>query len=271
MSLAGRTAVVTGGSSGIGRAIALTLGRAGANVVVVSRSPGTKPGDYGEQPDLDVVELLLAEGCNAIFFKADVTRPDELALAADFATGTYGSLDIWVNNAGIVPPLKPFWEFAEDEVDAMLAVNAKGVWAGMRAATRVMLQQGKGGSIVNVLSTAALKPHPDQAIYNMSKAAAAQATRCAAVELGPRGIRVNAVCPSVVRTAVCRPFVDQPEFRDWFRSITPLGEVIDVADVADAVAFLAGPAAAKITGALLPIDSGESLGPPSSALASEPA
>jgi NAD(P)-dependent dehydrogenase (short-subunit alcohol dehydrogenase family) len=131
----------------------------------------------------------------------------------------------------------------------------------MRAAIRHMLRQEAGGSIVNVLSTAAIRPHANQAIYDISKAASGQATQCAALEYGPDRIRVNGVCPTVVKTAISRPFVDTPGFRTWFRQATTLGEPVDQRQVADAVLFLASDAASAITGVLLPVDMGEALGP----------
>lgn len=258
----GRTAVITGGTSGIGRDIALALGRAGANIVVAARNAGTKPGDYGEDSDRSVTDILRAEHIGASFFAADVTNIAQVDALADHAVATFGSLDIWINNAGVVAAPKPFWDYDDSELQHCLAVNTTGVWNGMRAATRHMLRAGVKGSIVNILSTAALRPHAGQAIYDVSKAAAAQATRCAALELGPSGIRVNAVCPTVVKTAITRHFVETAEFQNWFRTEVPLGVAVEAKEVTDATLFLASDAAASITGVLLPIDAGESLGRP---------
>lgn len=259
--LAGRTAVVTGGATGIGHAIAVALGRAGAHVVVGDIQSHPKPGSYDESPDKSVVELLVSEGRSAEYAKTDVTIPAEVTALAERAAAKTGRLDIWVNNAGIVALPKRFHEYDDEELDRCLAINTKGTWNGIRAAVRKMLGQDEGGAIVNVLSTAAIRPHANQAIYDISKAAAAQATKCAALEYGPRKIRINGVCPTVVKTALSRPFVDTPEFRGWIKHMVTLGEPVDQRQVADAVLFLASDAATAITGVLLPVDMGEQLGP----------
>ncbi|WP_242127223.1 glucose 1-dehydrogenase [Sphingobium sp. Sx8-8] len=269
MSFDGKTVVVTGGSSGIGRAAAIAFARAGANVVVAGRSRETKAGDFGEVAHLSVVDLLQAEGRRAIFVQADVTVAGDMRAVADHAVQVFGSVDIWVNNAGVVAPPSPFWTYDDADFDRCLDVNCRGLWNGMRAATHQMLRQERRGVIVNMLSTAAIRPHAGQSVYNISKAAAAQATRCAALELGPLGIRVNGVCPTVVRTAISRDFVESPEFRQWFRTVAPLGEPVDSEDVVAAILFLAGDAAARITGILMPVDSGEALGPPAHELKQE--
>lgn len=266
MSFHGKTVVVTGGSSGIGRATAIAFGRAGASVVVGGRSPETKTGDFGEMAHLPVVDLLVDEGHRAIFVTADVTSAADMHALAERAVEAFGAIDIWINNAGVVAPQAPFWAYDDADLDRCIDVNYRGVWHGMRAATRQMLKQSTRGVIVNMLSTAALKPHAGQSAYNISKAAAAQATLCAALELGPMGIRVNGVCPTVVRTAISRDFIDNPDFRQWFRTVAPLGEPVDSEDVVAAVMYLAGDTAARLTGVLMPVDSGEMLGPPGTAL-----
>lgn len=259
--LAGKTAVVTGGATGIGHAIALALGRAGAHVVVGDLQPSPKPGSYDEKPELTIVDLLRSEGGSAEYLKADVTDPAQVAALAAQAVKHSGSLDVWVNNAGIVSAQKPFHLYEDSELDACLSINTKGTWNGMRAAIRQMLQQEYGGAIVNVVSTAGIRPHANQAVYDISKAASAQATRVAALEYGPNKIRVNGVCPTVVKTGLTRAFVDTPEFQKWIRHQVTLGEAVDQRQVADAVLFLASDAASAITGVLLPVDMGEALGP----------
>lgn len=265
--MAGKTAVVTGGSSGIGRAIALALARSGVAVVIGSLRPSAKGGGYDERGDMDVVDLLRSEGAQAEFVQADVRVASDMEALADRTLSTYGSVDIWINNAGIVAAPKPFWVYDNAELEACLSVNTMGVWNGMRAAARRMLNQDGRGLIVNVLSTAGIRPHAMQSAYDISKAAAAQATRCAALELGPHGIRVNAVCPTVVKTAITRDFIETDQFQRWFRTIVPLGAAVEIDEVVQTVMFLASDAASAITGVLLPVDAGESLGPPSAEIA----
>lgn len=269
MTFQGKTVIVTGGNSGIGRATVIAFARAGANVVVAGRSRQTKAGDFGEAAHLSVADLLAGEGRQVEFICADVTLAGDLVAVADQVAVTYGKIDIWINNAGVVAPPAPFWAYDDADFDHCMAVNCRGLWNGMRAATRHMLRQEGRGAIVNVLSTAAIRPHAGQSVYNISKAAAAQATKCAALELGPLGIRVNGVCPTIVRTAISRDFVDNPGFLQWFRTVAPLGDPVDAADVVAAILFLASDEAARITGILMPVDSGEALGPPARELQSQ--
>ena len=258
---AGKTAVVTGGSTGIGHATALSLARGGAHVVVGSLYSNSKPGSYDEHPEMEIVDLIKSEGYSAEFIKADVTSAAEVSALAERAVAHNGRLDIWVNNAGVVCAPKMIHEYEDEELDVCLAVNTKGVWNGMRAALRKMINQPDGGVIVNVISTAGIRPHSKQAPYDISKAAASQATQCAALEYGPHKIRINGVCPTIVRTALSRHFVDLPEFRTWLKTVSTLGLPVDQQQVADAVIFLASDAASAITGVLLPVDMGEQLGP----------
>jgi NAD(P)-dependent dehydrogenase (short-subunit alcohol dehydrogenase family) len=264
--LAGKTAVITGGSSGIGRAIVLTLARAGAKVVVAARNPQGKAGGYDEGDEQPVVDLLRSEGHDASFFTTDVSRGADIDALAEFAVKTYGGIDIWVNNAGAMPQPRMFCDFSEEEIDWLLTTNTKSVWHGIRAAAKQMMAQQRGGSIVNVLSTAALRPHPHQSIYNISKAAAQQATLCAALEFGSMGIRVNGICPTIVKTAATRAFIEADFFSDWFKTVATMGSAVDAKQVADAVLFLAGDTAGATTGMMLAVDSGELLGAPAAGL-----
>lgn len=265
-SFAGKTAVVTGGSTGIGHAAALSLGRAGAHVVVGSLFAESKPGSYDERPELTVVDLLKSEGHSAEFVKTDVTSAAEVNALADRAAAHNGRIDVWVNNAGVVAALKPMIEYEDSELDVTLAVNTWGVWHGMRAALRYMMKQPEGGAIVNVLSSAGIRAHANQSVYNISKAASAHATRVAALEYGPYKIRVNAVCPTAVKTAIGREFMETVEFKAWMKNMVALGAPLEQQQVADAVVFLASDAASAMTGVMLPVDMGEQLGPVNTAM-----
>jgi NAD(P)-dependent dehydrogenase (short-subunit alcohol dehydrogenase family) len=243
---AGRIALVTGAARGIGRACALALARAGADVAL-----GFRALDAGG----DVAEGVRALGRRALPLQLDVTRPAEIAAAVGEAKRHFGRIDILVNNAGIGPP-NPAESVTEDDFDATLAVNLKGTFFVSQAVARTMIATGSGGRIVNLSSQAGFVALPTEAVYCMTKAAIAHLTKCLAVEWAAHGIHVNAVAPTFIRTPGTARWLDDPDFRRELLSRIPLGRVGEPADVAAAVVFLSSPAAAMITGATLLIDGG---------------
>lgn len=259
-NLQGRTAVVTGGASGIGYAIAYQLSRSGANIVIADLQEYPKVGGY-ESDGRSIVEVIRELGGQAIFVKTDVTQVDAMETVANKAVEHFGQLDIWVNNAGIVAPQKLLIDYHLDEFDRCMKINLWGTWNGMRSAIRTMLKQKTGGSIINVLSTAALRPHAGQSIYDISKAAAGQATRCAALEFGDKGIRVNGVCPTITKTSLTKAFAETDAFKAWAKTVLPLGDLVNAQQVAQSVLFLASDASSAVTGLLMPVDMGEMIGP----------
>ena len=238
LDLTGRVALVTGASGNIGAGIAARLHEAGASVVAHARN------------DAAALEPLLAWlGDRAAAAVGDVQR-DARALCAT-AVETFGRLDVLVNNAGI-QPVAPLAEIGDDELAEMFRVNAVGLAAMTREAAAAMAVAG--GAIVNIASIEGLQPAAYHSHYAAAKAAVVMHTRAAALELGPRGIRVNCVSPGLIDAP--RLEADWPEGVARWHAAAPLERLGTTADVADAVLFLASPAARWISGANLVVDGG---------------
>lgn len=248
MRLEGKTAIVTGSGSGFGEGIAKTFAREGAAVVV---------NDINEEGGTRVVSEITGAGGTASFFKADVTSASEVQALIDHAVTKHGGLDILVNNAGVAHKRKSMLEVDEDELDRILAVNVKGLFHTANAAIPVMRTVGSG-AIVNIASTAAVRPRPGLTWYNASKGAVTTLTKSMAVELAEDNIRVNAVNPVAGETPLLPTFLgeDTPENREAFRKTVPLGRFSTPDDVANAVLFLASTEASLITGVCMEIDGG---------------
>lgn len=248
--LSGRVAVVTGAASGIGRASAELLGAAGASVVCA---------DLDYDGAVATAAALEAAGTVARARPLDVTAPGALDALVDESVAELGRLDVMANIAGIILQA-PVVDFDDDAYDRILAVNLTGVFRGCRAAARVMVAV-VSGSIVNMASAAIDTPSPGLAGYGMAKAAVVQLTRVLATEMGPHGVRVNAVAPGFVETAMTsRRFisaegtVDQTHRQavlDAVARSTPLRTVGRPEDIAHAVLYLASDAARFVTGQIL--------------------
>ncbi|MGH7065696.1 MAG: SDR family NAD(P)-dependent oxidoreductase, partial [Stellaceae bacterium] len=234
---------VTGAGRGIGRAVALALAASGAELVLVSRT----------RSQLDEVAAEIAgRGGRARALQLDVT--DSPALRAAFAG--LGRLDILINNAGLNRP-QPFLDVDEETLDRLLALNVRAAFLVGQAAARLMVANGAGGVIVNMSSQMGhVGSERDRAVYVMTKHAVEGLTKAMAVELAPKNVRVVSIAPTFIDTPLTRPFFADPEFRKWVLDRIPLGRLGTVEEVAQAVVFLASPAAALVTGSSLLADGG---------------
>ena len=240
--LDGKTALVTGAGRGIGRAVALALAAAGAELVLVSRTPS----------ELDEVAREIASGGGkARSLPFDVTRSD----AVREAFAELGHLDILVNNAGLNRP-QPFLEVDEPTLDLLLGLNVRAAFIVAQAAARLMVAKGSG-VIINMSSQMGhVGSDLNRTVYVMTKHAVEGLTKAMAVELAPKGVRVVSIAPTFITTPLTKPFFDDPVFRKWVLDRIPLGRLGTGEEVASAVVFLASPAAALVTGSSLLVDGG---------------
>jgi NAD(P)-dependent dehydrogenase (short-subunit alcohol dehydrogenase family) len=244
--LSGRTALVTGAARGLGRAIAIALADAGADVALGLRRPHTAD---------DLVAEIHQRGRRVVEVALDVSDLAQVDAGVAQVAKEFGHLDILVNNAGIAPG-NALEDVTQADFDATLAVNLKGTFFASQFAARHMFTQGFG-RIINVSSQAGLVALPGESVYCMTKAALIHLTKCQAVEWGPRGITVNAVAPTFIETPGTEPALSDPAFRaDVEERIAALHRIGRPTDVANAVVFLASPAAGLITGHTLVIDGG---------------
>ena len=247
MSLSGKTALVTGGGRGIGKAVALRLARDGANVAV----------NYRGEPDAaeSVVRAIEAAGRRAVAVRADVARADEAARMVGEAAGRLGRLDVLVNNAG-VEKQAAFVDVTEADYDEVVGVNLKGVYFATQAFARLLLAAGRPGRVVTVSSVHEDLAFPGRTPYAASKGGVRMLTRDLAVELGRHGITVNAVAPGAIATDINKSLAADPARTDALLKKIPLGRLGRPEDVAAVVAFLASDEAAYVTGSTYPVDGG---------------
>jgi NAD(P)-dependent dehydrogenase (short-subunit alcohol dehydrogenase family) len=258
MDFGGKVALVTGGAAGIGRAASLAFARKGARVVVVDREPAA-----GEE----TARLAREAGGDARFIQADVTKSGDVQRYVQAALDACGAIDCFFNNAGIEGEIRPTAEYDEAVFDAVIAVNLKGVFLGLRHVLPVMLRQGSGGSVVNTASTAGLAGSQGLSAYVASKHGVIGLTRTAASEYGHAGIRVNAVCPGPTDTRMIRSLEEQSApggadgARERYRANIPIGRYVTPEEVADLVLFLSSDLARSITGGQYLIDGGRLASP----------
>lgn len=246
--LTGKSAIVTGGGTGIGRSIAAALAREGARIVVAARRA-----EVGERAAAE----LRAQGAEALFVRTDISRVEEGRRLVAEAVRAYGRLDVLVNNAGISTSFRPFLEIEEREYDEVVDTNLRGTFFLSQAAARAMAGFG-GGKIVIVGSNLAEIAQQGCAHYMATKGGLRSLCRSLALELAPHGIQVNAVAPGEIFVEAAREFFEDPANQARFAQI-PAGRIGRADEVAGAVVMLASGDSSYITGQMLVIDGGQSI------------
>jgi NAD(P)-dependent dehydrogenase (short-subunit alcohol dehydrogenase family) len=243
----GKVVIVTGGTSGIGRAAALAYAREGASVVVAGRRAAE-----GEE----TVRLVRAQGGEGTFVTTDVSKAAQVKELVEQTMHKFGRLDFAFNNAGIEQEPTPFLEQDEETYDRVMNINVKGVWLSMKYEIPAMLKTG-GGSIVNTSSSLGVVAMPGIEIYAASKHAVIGLTKSAAVEFGKQGIRINAVLPAAIETDMLQRFVgDNAEMRAQMAAKHPIGRVGKAEEIAEAAIWLSSSKSSFVTGHSLLVDGG---------------
>ena len=247
MRLTGKTALVTGSSQGIGRAIAVRFAQEGADVVInYNRTPG------GAEEVLREVE---ATGRRGLIVQADISNTAEVRKLVATVVEHFGQLDILVNNAGIETHA-PFWEVTEEDYDRVLNVNLKGVFFATQAVVRHLMQTRRSGKIINISSVHEELPFPNFAAYCASKGGLKMLTRNLSVELGPLGITINSIAPGAIETPINTKLLNDPQKLSALLSQIPLSRLGKPHDVAGLAVFLASPDADYVTGSTYFVDGG---------------
>jgi NAD(P)-dependent dehydrogenase (short-subunit alcohol dehydrogenase family) len=244
--LEGRVAFITGGASGIGAATTQILAREGAKVAIV---------DVDREGGQDMLSELRSYGAECIFICADVSLEQDVQTALQQTVNKFGRLDCAINNAGINGKAKAITDYALDEWDRVMSVNLTGVWLCIQEEIRQMLDTGPG-SIVNVASGAGLSGHPANAPYSASKHGVIGITKSAAIQYGPSGIRINAVCPGVIETPLAARLMGDAELSSRLLKRHVLGRFGAPKEVGETIAWLCSDLASFVTGAAIPVDGG---------------
>lgn len=250
--LSGKVALVTGGTSGIGRDTAVLFARAGAKVVINGRR---------EVEGNETVEMIRAAGGEGLFAKGDVSRGTDVESLVQKTVEKFGRLDVAFNNAGIEGVWVPIVEQTEEDWDRTIDINLKGTWLCLKYEIRQMLKQGGGGAIVNMSSVAGLMGSPAGATYCASKHGVIALTKTAALEYGKSGIRVNVVCPAVIETAMGDRLFSEPAFNKFVLGLHTLGRFGKPEEIAEGVVWMCSDKAAFMTGQSLVLDGGFLAGP----------
>jgi NAD(P)-dependent dehydrogenase (short-subunit alcohol dehydrogenase family) len=247
MLFSGTVALVTGAGNGIGRAVAVAFAARGLKVVV---------SDIDASGGKITVDAILDAGGEAVFVPCDVSSNEQVQTLIRETLTIYGGLDYAFNNAGIEKEQTRLAEGSEDDFDAIMDVNVKGVWLCMKHQIPVMLARG-GGAIVNTASIAGLGAAPKMSIYSASKHAVIGLTKSAAVEYAKKRIRVNAICPAVIDTEMYRrAHIADPKKAELALAMHPVGRIGSVEEIAAAVLYLCSDMAGFTTGIAMPIDGG---------------
>ncbi|MGH9740842.1 MAG: SDR family oxidoreductase [Candidatus Acidiferrum sp.] len=250
--LEGKVGLVTGGTSGIGRDTAVLLAKSGVKVVVAGRR---------EREGEETLELVRAAGGDGLFLKADVSKAPEVEMLIQKAAERFGRLDVAFNNAGIEGVWVPIVRQSEQDWDRTININLKGVWLCLKYEIRQMLKQGGGGAIVNMASVTGLAGSAGAAAYCASKHGVLGLTKAAALENARSGIRINAVCPGAIETAMAERIFGAPKVHQYVLGCHPMGRFGKPSEIAEAVVWMCSDRASFMTGQSLVLDGGFLAGP----------
>ena len=248
----GKVALVTGGTSGIGRETSVLFAKRGAKVVVAGRR---------ENEGNETVDLIRRAGGDGLFVKTDVSRLADVQALVEKTVRTFGGLDCAFNNAGIEGNWAPIVEQSEEDWDRTIDINLKGTWLCLKFEIQQMLKQGRGGAIVNNSSVAGFIGSYGVATYSATKHGVIGLTKSAALEVAISGIRVNVVCPAVIETPMADRLFGAPDLHKMALGFHPIGRLGEPREVAEAVLWMCSSAASFMTGQSLVLDGGFLAGP----------
>ena len=247
-----KVALITGGTTGIGRDTAVLFAKEGAKVVFCGRR---------EVEGNETLNLVRAAGGDGLFVKSDVSKSADVESLVQKTVEKFGRLDVAFNNAGVESKRAPLVEQTEEDWDQVHSINLKGVWLSMKYEIRQMLKQGSGGAVVNMSSVGGLIGAARSGIYVASKHGVLGLTKSAAIEYASHGIRVNAVCPAVIETPMAERAFGEPAVNKRMLSLHPLGRFGKPMEVARAVLWLCSDKSSFTTGQYIGIDGGLLIGP----------
>lgn len=251
--LKGKVAIITGGTSGIGRATAVLFAKQGAKVVVAGRR---------EAEGRETIELMRAAGGQGEFVQTDVSKANDVKAMVDKAVEKFGGIDIAFNNAGIEGKWTPIVDQSEEDWERTIDINLKGVWLCLKHEIQQMLKQGRGGTIVNMSSVAGQMGAATAAPYCASKHGVIGLTRTAALECAQQNIRVNAVSPAVIETPMGERLFGAPDVKKYALNMHPIGRFGTPEEIAEAVLWLSSDKSSFMTGHTIVLDGGLLVGPP---------
>jgi NAD(P)-dependent dehydrogenase (short-subunit alcohol dehydrogenase family) len=250
--LQNKIALVTGGTTGIGRETAVLFAKHGAKVVISGRR---------EVEGNETIALVRAAGGDGLFVKSDVSKSADVRSLVQKTVEKFGRIDLLFNNAGVEGQWKPITEQTEEDWNSVIDINLKGTWLCLKFVIQHMLKQGTGGAIVNMSSVAGLMGAAGAAIYVASKHGVIGLTRTAALEYATKGIRVNAVCPAVIETAMADRAFGDPEVSKRVLAQHPIGRFGKPIEIAEAVLWLCSDKSSFMTGHYISLDGGMLAGP----------
>jgi len=250
--LAGKVALITGGTSGIGRDTAILFSQHGAKVVLTGRR---------REEGNETARLARAAGGEALFLEGDVSKTADVRMFVEKTVETFGRLDVAFNNAGIEGKWIPIVDLPEEQFDQVSAINIKGVWLCLKYEMQQMMKQGKGGAIVNMSSVAGLMGNAGSSAYVASKHAVIGLSRTAALEGAAHGIRVNTVCPAVIVTPMAERAFGDLAANKRLLSMHPIGRFGQPMEIAEAVLWMCSEKSSFMTGHDIVLDGGMLAGP----------